>query len=183
MNIGYARVSTDDQTTRQQIDALRAAGCDDIFEDVISGASTERDGLDACLAKLQDGDVLVVVALDRLGRSMAHLVSTVHGLADRGVGFRSLRESIDTTSAAGRLILGIFAALAEFERSLIKERTIAALDAKRARGEKLGRPVSLTPSQIREAQEMVNAGKGVTYVARLFGCNRATMYRALARAA
>jgi DNA invertase Pin-like site-specific DNA recombinase len=180
-NIGYARVSTTDQTTRQQIDSLRAAGCEKIFEDVVSGKTESRTGLDACLESLTTGDTLCVARLDRLGRSMPHLVSTIHGLADRGVGFRSLNEAIDTTSASGRLILHMFAALADFERELIRERTRAALGAKKLRGEPLGRRYSLTPSQVREAAEMINGGKGVSYVARMFRCDRATMYRALKR--
>jgi DNA invertase Pin-like site-specific DNA recombinase len=112
---------------------------------------------------------------------MPHLVATVHSLADKGVGFRSLRESIDTTSAAGRLVLHMFAALADFERELIRERTRSALAAKKTRGEKLGRSFSLTPAQVRAAREMIEAGKGISHVARLFKCDRATMYRALNR--
>jgi DNA invertase Pin-like site-specific DNA recombinase len=180
---GYARISTADQTLRQQTDALTAAGCGTIFEDTISGAALTRDGLDACLESLEPGDTLIVVALDRLGRSMAHLVNTVHSLAERGIGFRSLRESIDTTSAAGRLVLHMFAALADFERELIRERTKSALAAKKSRGETLGRKRSLTPSQVREAKEIIDAGKGVTYAARLFDVDRATLYRAMARTA
>lgn len=121
--IGFARVSTGEQTLDAQKDGLRAAGCVEIFSDVASGAKNDRTGLEAAMAALRPGDTLVVVRLDRLGRSMPHLVATVHELAARSVGFRSLAESIDTTSAAGRLVLHIFASLADFERELIRERT------------------------------------------------------------
>jgi DNA invertase Pin-like site-specific DNA recombinase len=178
-SIGYARVSTADQTTRAQLDALRAVGCVEFFEDVISGALDDRDGLQTCLDELRAGDTLVVARLDRLGRSMPHLVSTVHGLAARGVGFRSLAESIDTTSATGRLVLHLFAALADFERGLTVERTKASLSAKRRRGEPLGRPRVLTSVQVREARRMIDRGDSVTHAARVLRCGRATLYRAL----
>jgi DNA invertase Pin-like site-specific DNA recombinase len=178
--IGYARVSTTDQTTRPQLDALRAAGCAKVFEDVLSGSVDDRDGLQTCLEALRPGDTLVVPRLDRLGRSMPHLVSTVHGLAAHGVGFRSLAESIDTTSATGRLVLHMFAALADFERGLIVERTKASLTAKRRRGESLGRPRVLTSVQVKEARRMIDRGESVTHAARVLRCGRATLYRALA---
>jgi DNA invertase Pin-like site-specific DNA recombinase len=174
--IGYARVSTADQTTRPQLDALRAAGCAEVFEDVLSGSVDERDGLQTCLDALRAGDTLIVPRLDRLGRSMPHLVSTVHALAARGVGFRSLAESIDTTSATGRLVLHLFAALADFERGLIVERTKASLTAKKRRGEPLGRPRALTPAQVREARGMIERGKTIAYAARALRCGRATLY-------
>ena len=139
--IGYARVSTDDQTTRQQHDELKGAGCADIFEDVISGKTTERDGLDACLKALVPGDTLVVVALDRLGRSAAHVIATVEALGRRGVGFKSLREPMfDTTSPTGEFMLTIFAGLAQLERRIISERTKAVLRLK-----KLGAKSSAAP--------------------------------------
>jgi DNA invertase Pin-like site-specific DNA recombinase len=182
--IGYARVSTDDQTTRQQIDELKAAGCEEIFEDVISGKTTERDGLDACLATLVLGDTLVVVALDRLGRSTAHVIATVEKLGARGVGFKSLREPMfDTTSPTGEFLLTVFAGLAQLERRMISQRTKSALAAKKTRGETLGRPVALTPSQIKAAQKMIADGEGASHVARLFKVDRATLYRALRKAA
>jgi DNA invertase Pin-like site-specific DNA recombinase len=182
--IGYARVSTDDQTTRQQIDELNAAGCTEIFEDVISGKTTERAGLEACLETLAPGDTLLVVALDRIGRSTAHVIATVETLGRRGIGFKSLREPMfDTTSPTGEFLLTIFAGLAQLERRMISQRTKSALNAKKTRGEKLGRPVSLTPSQIREAVAMIDDGKGASYVARLFKVDRATLYRALKKAA
>lgn len=177
---GYARVSTGEQTLDAQKDALRATGCVQTFSDVASGAKNDRAGLDAALAALRPGDTLVVARLDRLGRSMPHLVETVHALAARGVGFRSLAESIDTTSAAGRLILHIFASLAEFERELIRERICDALAAKKRRGEPLGRRPALTPSRIAAAREMLDSGHGAAHVARILKVGRSTLYRALA---
>lgn len=178
--IGYARVSTADQTTLPQLDALRAAGCAEVFEDVLSGSVDDRDGLQTCLDALRPGDTLVVPRLDRLGRSMPHLVSTVHALVARGVGFRSLAESIDTTSATGRLVLHLFAALADFERGLTVERTKASLTAKRQRGERLGRPRVLKLVQVNEARQMIERGESITHAARVLRCGRATLYRALA---
>jgi DNA invertase Pin-like site-specific DNA recombinase len=177
--IGYARVSTADQTTRPQLGALKAAGCTELFEDVLSGSIDERDGLQTCLDALRVGDTLVVPRLDRLGRSMPHLVSTVHALAARGVGFRSLAESIDTTSAAGRLVLHMFAALADFERGLIVERTKVSLAAKRQRGERIGRPRVLKSVQVTGARQMIDRGESITHAARVLRCGRATLYRAL----
>lgn len=127
--IGYARVSTTDQKLEPQVDALKAAGCETVFEDVISGAKTERPGLNEALAFLREGDTLVVWKLDRLGRSMKHLVETVAELGDRGVGFRSLTEGVDTTTTGGTLVFHLFGALAQFERDLIVERTQAGLKA------------------------------------------------------
>src|SRR5258707_723528 len=140
MLVGYARVSTEDQTLDLQKDALTKAGCRRIFTDVASGASTERKGLDQALDHLREGDTLAVWRLDRLGRSLPHLIETVTTLEGRGIGFKSLTESIDTTTSGGKLIFHIFGALAEFERNLIKERTQAGLEAARARGHLGGRP-------------------------------------------
>lgn len=181
--IGYARVSTGEQTLDAQKDALKAAGCTEIFTDVISGATTTRTGLDAALSALQSGQTLVVVRLDRLGRSMPHLVATVHELADRGVGFKSLAESIDTTSAAGRLVLHIFASLADFERDLIRERTREALAAKKRRGEHVGRRRALSPSRLEAAKQMIANGHGPAEVARILKVGRSTLYRALSKPA
>jgi len=142
--IGYARVSTAEQDTALQTDALRKAGCERIFEDTVSGAKTDRPGLTAALAWLRDGDVLVVWRLDRLGRSMAHLIETVSALESRGVGLRSLTESIDTTTPGGLLIFHVFGALGQFERDLIRERTRAGLAAAAARGRKGGRKPVVT---------------------------------------
>jgi DNA invertase Pin-like site-specific DNA recombinase len=180
MLVGYARVSTQAQTTRGQIDGLRAVGCAKVYEDAgVSGDLTTRDGLDACLYDLDAGDTLVVARLDRLGRSLPHLVSTVHDLAKRGVGFRSLAGAIDTTTATGRLVLSIFESLAAFERDLISERTTAALAAKKRRGESVGRRPALTPAQVREARALLAAGRGPSYVARTFRVGRSTLYRHL----
>lgn len=181
-NVGYARVSTNEQSVDAQIDALQNAGCLDVYADQgISGAATSRPELDKTMANLQRDDVLVVKRLDRLGRSMPHLVATVHNLVARGVGFRSLDESIDTTTATGRLILHIFAALADFERELTRERTRDALAAKKRRGERLGRPRALTPAKVKAARKMLAVGDSPSHVARLFNVDRSTLYRAIAK--
>jgi DNA invertase Pin-like site-specific DNA recombinase len=147
----------------------------------VSGTATSRPELDQCLESLNQGDILVVVRLDRLGRSAAHLALTVESLAKRGVGFRSLHEAIDTTTAAGRLILGIFGALAQFERDLIRERTVAALAAKKRRGEVLGRPRAMTPSQVAAAVKMLRDGEPPSHVSRVFRVDRSTLHRAVTR--
>lgn len=143
MLVGYARVSTHEQNLSLQIDELREIGCDKIFRDTISGSKAERPGLQATLNFLRVGDMLVVWRLDRLGRSLKHLIETVTILEEKNIGFRSLKESIDTTTSSGRLIFHIFGALAEFERNLIRERTRAGLEAARARGRRGGRPKAL----------------------------------------
>src|SRR5947209_1105229 len=142
MLIGYARVSTQDQTLHLQKDALEKIGCSKIFTDTASGAATERKGLDAALAYVREGDTLVVWRLDRLGRTLKHLIETVTDLSRRHIGFKSLTESIDTTTPGGKLIFHVFGSLAEFERDLIRERTQAGLLAARARGRQGGRPKS-----------------------------------------
>jgi DNA invertase Pin-like site-specific DNA recombinase len=145
--IGYARVSTTDQDLTLQLDALSKAGCARVFEDKASGAKADRLGLKATLSFVRNGDILTVWKLDRLGRSLPHLIETVNGLEARGVSFRSLTEAIDTTTPGGRLIFHIFGALGQFERDLIRERTRAGLDAAMARGRRGGRkPVVLTKS-------------------------------------
>jgi DNA invertase Pin-like site-specific DNA recombinase len=181
--VGYARVSTGEQTLDAQKDALQAAGCVQIFSDVASGAKADRTGLEAALVALQPGDTLVVARLDRLGRSMPHLVATIAELDKRGVGFKSLAESIDTTSAAGRLVLHIFASLADFERELIRERTKEALQAKKRRGEHVGRRPAFSPSRLAAAREMLEGGHGAAYVARILKVGRSTLYRSLAAVA
>lgn len=145
--VGYARVSSSDQNLDLQRDALRAAGCSRVFEDKASGAKSERAGLEAALDYVRAGDTLAVWRLDRLGRSLPHLISTVSDLEDRGVGFRSLQEAIDTTTSGGRLVFQIFGALAEFERNIIRERTQAGLAAARARGRNGGRSPKLSPKK------------------------------------
>jgi len=180
MIIGYARVSTTDQDTALQIDALNAASCERIYQESRSGASKERPELTRCLDAIRSGDTLVVWRLDRLGRSLKDLVHIVSELEDKGVGFRSLNESIDTTTAGGKLIFHVFAALAEFERSLIQERTKAGLKAARARGRKGGRPKALTPDQLRKASAMLSDPKLTkTEVAKHFGVSRITLHKAL----
>src|SRR5512133_3754740 len=144
MLIGYARVSTSDQTLDLQKDALRQAGCERIFTDTASGAKAERIGLEEAMSHLRKGDILVVWKLDRLGRSLKHLIETITALNAEGIGFKSITESIDTTTSGGKLIFHIFGALAEFERDIIKERTQAGLTAARARGRLGGRPKALS---------------------------------------
>ena len=152
-NVGHARVSTLDQDLSLQLDALAAAGCGKVFEDYASGARADREGLRAALDYVRDGEVLVVWKLDRLGRSLPHLIETVTDLAKRGVGFRSLTEAIDTTTPSGRLIFHIFGALGQFERDLIGERTRAGLAAAAARGRKSGRKPVITDDKLKRARD------------------------------
>ncbi len=185
MKIGYARVSKADgsQSLDLQIDALRNAGVDakHIYSDQASGKKDERPGLDACLKALRDDDVLVVWKLDRLGRSLHHLVKIVSDLSERGIGLKVLTgqgAQIDTTTAAGRLSFGIFAALAEFESELIRERTMAGLAAARARGRKGGRKFALTKAQVRLAQAaMSNRDTSVADLCNELGIKPVTLYR------
>jgi DNA invertase Pin-like site-specific DNA recombinase len=180
--VGYARCSTWDQTTALQIDALKAAGCTKIFEEIASGTKTDRPELLKALEYLRGGDTLVVWRLDRLGRSLPHLIETVGGLEERGVGFKSATEGIDTTTPSGRLVFHVFAALADFERSLIVERTRAGLAAAKARGSKSGRKPSLSPTQIKMVRQMHAAQEHTVaeIAAAVGGVSRATVYRALA---
>jgi len=179
--IGYTRVSTGDQNADLQHDALTTARCDRVFTDIASGASTERPQLKAALDYLRDGDILCVWRLDRLGRSLRHLVQVVADLEERGVGFKSLNEQIDTTTPSGRLIFHVFAALAEFERDLIRERTMAGLAAARARGRMGGRKPSLTPRKVKVARQMyAEQDCTVAEIAKVLGVSRATIYRHLA---
>lgn len=178
MLVGYARVSTTDQNLDLQKDALQSAGCEKIFTDVASGAKSTREGLDDGLAFMRPGDVLVVWKLDRLGRSLKHLIDVVTDLEQRGVGFRSLQESIDTTTSGGKLIFHVFGALAEFERDLIRDRTQAGLDAARARGKHGGRKRALTDKQIAMAAELMqNPNTSVADVCKTFNVSKATLYR------
>jgi DNA invertase Pin-like site-specific DNA recombinase len=185
MKIGYARVSTDDQNMSLQLDALSAADCERIFEDAgISGAQESRPGLDEALAALQPGDTLTVWRLDRLGRTLPHLITTVHDLGSRGIGFRSITEAIDTTTAGGELLFHIMGALAQFERRLIGERTRAGIDAARRRGKHLGRPADLTPEKIAHARKAIDSGEqSVTGMAKLFGVHRVTLHKGLKKQA
>ncbi len=182
MLLGYARVSTADQHLSLQRDALTAAGCEKIFTDTMTGTSTERPGLTKALAALRSGDTLVVWKLDRLGRSLSHLVALIAELGERGVSFRSLSDPIDTASAGGRLVMHIMGALAEFERSLIVERTQAGLQAAKRRGKKLGRPAKLSAAQVIHAKALMAAGENGRSVARSFGVARSTLYAALTAA-
>jgi Site-specific recombinases, DNA invertase Pin homologs len=175
--LGYARVSTVDQNPDLQVDALRAAGCYRVFVDKAGGTSTARPELDKVLDQLRSGDTLVVWKLDRLGRSLRHLVETVAGLDERQVGFRSLQESIDTTTPGGKLIFHVFAALAEFERDLILERTRAGLAAARARGRRGGRPRVMTPEKLAVARHMYSKEHTIDAIAKTLGVSRASIYR------
>lgn len=178
--LGYARVSTEEQDAALQLDALAKVGCARVFSDVASGALDQRPDLERLLDHLREGDTLVVWRLDRLGRSLRHLVDTVTDLAERGVGFRSLQESIDTTTPGGRLVFHVFAALAEFERDLIRERTNAGLAAARARGRRGGRPSVMTADKLAVAREMYASGEHtVAAIAATIGVSRASIYRHL----
>jgi len=182
-SIGYARVSTGEQDTSLQLDALEAAGCARLFSDTASGALDQRPELARALDHLRAGDTLVVWRLDRLGRSLRHLVDTVTALAERGVGFRSVQESIDTTTSGGRLVFHIFAALAEFERDLIRERTQAGLSAARTRGRSGGRPSVMSADKLAAAQTMYDSREHTTAkIAEVLGVSRATLYRHLGTA-
>jgi len=177
--IGYARVSTEDQNLDLQQRALKAAGCVQIFEDQVSGATVRRPGLDQALAVLGEGDVLAVWRLDRLGRSLPHLIELIRTIGERGAGFRSLTENIDTTTAGGRLVFHMMGALAEFERALIQERTKAGMRAARARGAAVGRKRALSSAQVQHARKLIEAGESPASVARSLKVGRATLYRAL----
>ena len=175
---GYARVSTEDQNLDLQRDALKAARCDRVFEEKASGKSSARPKLEECLAALREGDTLVVWRLDRLGRSLSDLVRIVGDLKERGIGFESLNERIDTGSATGGLMFHVFAALAEFERGLIRERTRAGLAAARARGRAGGRKPKLDEKQVREIKALLrDPDIQVADVARRYGVSRTTLYK------
>ncbi len=177
--IGYARVSTDEQTTALQIDALHAAGCAAIHEDSASGASRSRPGLDRAIEDLRAGDTLVVWRLDRLGRSLRDLLDISEMLQERDVALRSLTDHIDTGTAAGRMLYAVLGAVAQFERDVLRERTVAGMRAAKSRGEHIGRPLALTPLQVREAKGMLTRGESPNHIARVLRCGRSTLYRAL----
>lgn len=179
MLIGYARVSTSDQDLSSQEDVLKSAGCEKIYTDVVSGVKTARPGLNSALSQLRKGDMLVVWRLDRLGRSLAHLIQTVKELNEKEIGFKSLQESIDTTSG-GQLIFHIFGALAQFERELIRERTNAGLKAARIRGRMGGRPVQLNKQETRKLKKHYDKGDlSVIEICKLFNITKPTLYRYL----
>src|SRR3954465_2042829 len=180
MLLGYARVSTADQNLALQRDALTEAGCQKIFTEQLSGAVTDRPALHEALAFARSGDTLIVWKLDRLARSMKQLIETVEQLRQRGIGFRSLTEALDTTTAQGRLVFHMFGALAEFERSLIRERTKAGLAAARRVGRTGGRPPKLTDDDIEAAKAMLaNPDIVVTQIAQRLGVSPAPLYRYL----
>lgn len=183
MQIGYARVSTHEQNLDMQIDALKQAGCDKIFTDKISSLKQERKGLQEALEFLRPGDVLVVWKLDRLGRTLKQLIELVAMFNQKEIGFKSLKETIDTTTSTGKLVFHIFAALAEFERDIIHERTRAGLDAARARGRVGGRPKALTPKQAALAQSLYESRKhgvaqhSIQEICDTLGISRGTLYK------
>lgn len=180
MLVGYARVSTLDQNPALQIDALKGAGCEKLFIEKASGASRDRPELKAAIDYVREGDTLVVWKLDRLARSLKQLIETVAILEARGIGLRSLTEAIDTTTAGGRLIFHIFGALAEFERTVIRERTRAGLSAARARGRVGGRPAKLSVDDVKAAKALL-ADPTITVadIAKRLGVSPATLYRHL----
>ena len=180
MFVGYARVSLPEQHLALQTDALQRAGCERLYTDTVSGGQAERPGLRTALEVLRAGDTFVVWKLDRLGRSLSHLVETIQDLHQQGIHFKSLQEHIDTTSGAGKLVFHLFAALAEFERDLIRERTRAGLAAARERGKLGGRPKALRPHQAARVRALYNARElSVPEICVLFGIGKTTVYRYL----
>jgi DNA invertase Pin-like site-specific DNA recombinase len=184
VQLGYARVSTEHQSLDQQLDALTAVGVDPerVYTDKLSGASTrqQRPGLAALLEYAREGDAIVVVGIDRLGRNAAEVMTTIRELGERGIVLRSLREGIDTATAAGRMVAGVLASLAELELELGRERRSAAREARRARGQAIGRPKALDASKAALAQRMHASGESAGTIAATLGVSRATVYRVLA---
>ena len=183
MKIGYCRISTRAQNFNLQLDALNREGCDKIFKDTVSGSKSSRPGLDEMLNNLRKGDIVIVYKLDRLGRSLRHLVELINDFSDRGVGLKSLNDPVDTTSAQGRLITNLFASIAEFERELIQERTKAGLDAARARGRKGGRPKGLNKeaqSKAIVAATLYQEGQlSIKQIAKQLKISKTTLYKYL----
>jgi DNA invertase Pin-like site-specific DNA recombinase len=182
MLIGYARVSTRKQNLELQLDALQKAGCQLIYQEQASGAKADREELDKMLGQLRKGDTVVVWKIDRIGRSLRHLVSLIDQFQQLGVGFRSLSDSIDTTTAQGRLVFNIFASLAEFERELISERTNAGLDNARRKGKRLGRPAGLSQERLRKAsaaRDLHHKGYSKAEIARMLDIGLNSVYRYL----
>lgn len=178
MKIGYARVSTIDQNLNLQTDALKKAGCEKIFTDMASGLLDSRKGLAEAIEFCRAGDSLIVWKLDRLGRSLKHLIETVNKLHAKGIGFVSLQESVDTTTSGGKLVFHVFGALAEFERELILERTRAGLKAARSRGKLGGRPKKLSNKQIEMAQKLMkDPSNSIREICATLKISRATLYR------
>jgi len=181
--VGYARVSTFDQTPQLQVDALIDAGVDirHLYEEKISGSTLNRPKLKEALEFLKEGDILVVWKLDRLGRSLQDLIGIIEDLKKRGIGFKSLTEGIDTTNSGGMLVFHIFGSLAQFGRELTRERTLAGLEAAKRRGRIGGRPRSLNDEQRETLKELLEQGKGVSYIARTLNTSRFTIYREINR--
>ncbi len=181
MKIGYARVSTQDQNLDLQLDALKAAGCEKLFTDEgVSGAVRSRSGLDAALAEVRAGDSLVVWKLDRLGRSLGFLIELIETLGKREAGFIALQDGINTETSGGKLVFHIMGALAEFERSLISERTTAGMAAARRRGKHIGRPAALSPAQVSHAKRAIERKEEtLSGMAAMLGVHRNTLKRAI----
>src|SRR3954452_23418304 len=181
MDIGYARISTGEQTLDLPLDALTTSGCSKVYQETASGAKADRPVLEDVLSYLRVGDTLVVWRLDRLGRSLQHLIAVIAQLAERGIGFKSVTEQIDTTTSGGKLIFHVFGALAEFERDLIRERTRAGLAAARARGRLGGRPKKLADvKQLELARTLYASGEtDIDTICQTLGISRATLYRSL----
>jgi DNA invertase Pin-like site-specific DNA recombinase len=178
-HLGYARVSTTHQTLEQQHDALRAAGVERIFDDRLSGAIDDRPGLAELLNYAREGDAITVVALDRLGRSVMHILRTMQDLHQRGIVFKSLREGVDFSTPVGQMVAGIFMHLAQYERTLIAERAEAAGQAARARGRHVGRPKTIEAAKVEQARILRAAGQTMPQICTALGVSRATLYRAL----
>jgi DNA invertase Pin-like site-specific DNA recombinase len=180
MKVGYCRVSTEDQNPNLQTDALRKAGCIKLYSDRgVSGALSKRPALDKCLRALHEGDTLVVWKMDRLGRSLGHLIATLDDLRKRGIKFQSLTEHVDTATPTGRAMWQMLGVLAELERSMIAERTAAGRAAAKKRGVRFGRKPKLSSEQIRHASELVASGRPIPEIAALMKVHRITVYRAL----
>lgn len=180
MLIGYVRVSTSDQNLDLQLDALKQIGCDKIYKDIASGAKADRVGLAEVLKYIRKGDTLVVWRLDRLGRSLRHLIDTINQINDQGSYFRSIQESIDTSTSGGKLIFHIFGALAEFERDIIRDRTNAGLEAARKRGRFGGRPKKMDKKKIALAKTlMADKSNSINDICEILHISKATLYRCL----
>ena len=178
MNIGYCRISTDTQNDELQLQALKDAGCEKIFSDIASGSKTDRAGLRECMDFARSGDVIVAWKLDRIGRSLKDLIETVNTLKERGIGLRVITQQLDTTTPSGMLIFHVFGAIAEFEKSLIQERTAAGLKVARSRGRLGGRPKALDKKQVAIAESLYEDGKtSVSQICKTLGISRATFYR------
>lgn len=177
MLIGYARISTTEQSLDLQIDNLKSEGCEKIFTDIASGSKNERPGLDEAIKFCRNGDTLVVWKLDRVGRSMSHLIAAIKQFETQGVGFRSLTENIDTTTPGGRLVFHLFGALAEFERDLIRERVQAGLRSARARGRKGGRPPVSEETKAMAKSLMANKDLSIKQICDRLGIGKSTLYK------